>query len=167
MQKMKKLLLATAMAIAVTGVALAGAWPDVGDQFRTAEGTLLVVAKIIVRPDVDESLVCMHASGTRAEDTSCDWAKVGDLHGDWITYEGVPQHAGDDSDSTSLSGVKKIPPCDNEAVIETAKNTVKNSPTGKMTGLIAFALKDARELDYNAKADKRTCAATPMLASAG
>jgi hypothetical protein len=89
--RMKQLLLATAIAFSVSGMAQAGAWPEVGDQFRTDDGALLVVNKIKVRPDVSESLVCMHRSGTRAQDASCTWIKVGDLHGDWITYGGVPQ----------------------------------------------------------------------------
>lgn len=74
-----------------SSVAYAGAWPQIGDQFRTNDDSLLVVADIKKRPDVNESLVCMHRSGTRAQDTSCTWHKVGDLHGDWITYGGVPQ----------------------------------------------------------------------------
>lgn len=83
--------LATAIAILCSGAAYAGAWPEIGDQFRTDDGTLLVVAKVKERGDVSASFVCMHRSGTRALDTSCTWTKIGDLHGDWITYEGVTQ----------------------------------------------------------------------------
>lgn len=81
---------AVAMSVLATA-AFAGLWPEIGDQFRLKDGTLLVVVKIKKRPDVDESLVCLHRSGGRAQDRSCDWAKVGNLHGNWTIYGGVPQ----------------------------------------------------------------------------
>ena len=85
-----KIALAALATSVLASAAHAGAWPEVGDQFRLDDGTLLVVARIKMRPGVNESLVCLHKSGG-AQDRSCTWAKVGDLHGDWITYGGIPQ----------------------------------------------------------------------------
>ena len=79
-----------ALATLMVAAAAHGEPPEVGDQFRLNNGTLLVVAKIRMRPDVSESLVCLHKSGGRPP--PCAWTKVGDLHGDWITYGGVPQN---------------------------------------------------------------------------
>jgi hypothetical protein len=87
---LKYLMIGFAITVLVTS-AYAGVWPKVGDQFRSKDDSLLIVTKIKKRPDVNESLVCMHRSGTRAQDTSCTWVKVGDLQGDWMIYDGVPQ----------------------------------------------------------------------------
>lgn len=84
-------LLVAALMLCLATLAHAGLWPQVGDQFMTDDDALLVVAKIKKRPDVGDSLVCMHRSGTRAPDRSCTWTKIGELHGAWIIYGGVDQ----------------------------------------------------------------------------
>jgi hypothetical protein len=89
-EPMKKLL---TIVVLICGIASAhaGDWPEVGDQFRSDDDSLFVVAKIKKRTDVSESMFCMHRSGTRALDRSCIWDKIGNLHGDWLTYSGVSQ----------------------------------------------------------------------------
>jgi hypothetical protein len=52
-------------------------------------GTILVVAKIKVRPDVGDSLVCLRKKDSPTQ--SCTWSKNSDLQGDWITYAGTSQ----------------------------------------------------------------------------
>lgn len=79
-----------ALATSIVATSAHSAAPEVGDQFRLNNGTVLVVAKIKLRPDVSQSLVCLHRSGGRPP--SCAWSRVGDLHGDWVTYGGVPQN---------------------------------------------------------------------------
>ncbi|WP_029084961.1 hypothetical protein [Bradyrhizobium sp. th.b2] len=65
----------------------AGDWPQVGDKFRRTDGTVMTVAKIKTRDDVDQSRVCLRQAPAGA----CVWSKVGDLKGDWVTYGGEPQ----------------------------------------------------------------------------
>jgi hypothetical protein len=86
----RSILIASALMLSTT-LAFAGAWPEAGDQFMTSDGSVLVVLKVKVRTDVDESFVCMHRSGTRAQDKSCVRMRVGSLIGNWITYEGISQ----------------------------------------------------------------------------
>jgi hypothetical protein len=87
-----KITLAALATSVLATAAHAGAWPEVGDQFRLDDGTPLVVLKFKMRPDVGKSLVCMHKMGGRPQDTSCVWSKVDDLHGGWVTYGGVSQN---------------------------------------------------------------------------
>ena len=81
---MRALKIGSAFALLATA-AYAGDWPEVGDKFRLDDGTTLVVATLKAKPKVEDSLICMSKDGVKA----CTWAKVGKLHGGWITYGGV------------------------------------------------------------------------------
>jgi hypothetical protein len=81
---LKTATIAAGLAFAAITPASAGYYPMVGDQFKSDSGQLLTVVKRKLRPDVDDTLVCMREAATQ----SCVWRKVGDLRGDWITYQG-------------------------------------------------------------------------------
>ena len=66
----------------------AGIYAEVGDQFRRDDGTLLVVAKLIVHSDTNTLLVCLYKRNARSK--ACTWANAANLHGDWVTYAGAP-----------------------------------------------------------------------------
>lgn len=87
---MRTLFIIAAIGLALaSSVAHAGAWPEIDDLFRLKNGTLLVVTKVKMHDDVDNSLVCLRQKGNPSQ--SCTWNKIGNLKGDWIIYEGVPQ----------------------------------------------------------------------------
>ena len=87
---MRSLIIIAAAVLAFASSAVhAGAWPEIDDLFRLDNGTLLIVTKVKVHGDVDNSSVCLRQKGNPSQ--SCVWNKIGDLKGNWIIYEGVPQ----------------------------------------------------------------------------
>jgi hypothetical protein len=85
--KVNRLPIALPIALTIAAPVFAGAWPQVGDQYRFENGTIATVAKVKVLPGVENSSVCLRDK----KGTPCRWFKIGDLNGQWITYEGTPQ----------------------------------------------------------------------------